>query len=456
MVTVTYPYAWGDTRLTMAELEAKSTIQNTHPEFWRRLKAMLEAGEGRLGVGTCWRSSDVQRNAFLDRHYVVTSGGCCGYEGRRYQLAKGKAHAAPPGKSFHESTFHGSAQACDAVGDLGWMHSVEADYGLKDFRGVGNEPWHIQLVEIPNSVTKFKAAGSPQPTIWNLPGTAAPVTALCGPDVSAWQIGIVPPEPHGIGFGLCRASIGLANDPTAAQAIAWCRVRDVPFAAYHFVYEQPKHPAVDQALTFHESVGGDRSICCMLDWESDTDDNCHPGGEPQHPTWDDVLAVADAIRELGHRCNLVYTGRWYWNEQGSPTLAGCGLDLVNSNYGLKPWPDGGPVDVYTARGGDDGPGWAGYGGLDPILWQYSCQTTWGNRRVDFNAYKGDPAELNQWFTTWKEDEVTEADIEAIARRAAQLVWQWKVDDIVTEEPMQMQTMIRYTRAAVNKIDNQVS
>jgi hypothetical protein len=130
----------------------------------------------------------VQRNVFLERHYVVTSGGCCGYEGRRYMLRKGMAHAAPPGKSFHESTFHGYAQAMDAVGDLAWMHSVEKDYGLKDFRNVGNEPWHAQLAEIPNSVTQFKAAGSPQPTVWDLSGPE-PTPELPGPP---------PPLPDGI------------------------------------------------------------------------------------------------------------------------------------------------------------------------------------------------------------------------------------------------------------------
>ena len=173
-MATTYPYLWGDTRVSMEQLEGKSTIQNSHPEFWRRLKPMLELGEGRLGVGTCWRPSEVQRNAFLDRHYVVSSGGCCSYEGRRWQLKKGKAHAAPPGKSFHEVTFHGFAQACDAVGDLAWMHSVEKQYGLKDFRNVGSEPWHIQMTEISNSVTGWKAVGSPQPMVWKLPDDPEP------------------------------------------------------------------------------------------------------------------------------------------------------------------------------------------------------------------------------------------------------------------------------------------
>jgi GH25 family lysozyme M1 (1,4-beta-N-acetylmuramidase) len=403
MTEQTYPYGYSGTQVTMAQLEAKKTWTGCHPEFQRRLKAMIEAGAGKIGVGTAWRSSDVQRNVFLERHYVVSSGGCCSFEGRRYMLRKGMAHAAPPGKSFHESTFHGYAQACDVVGDLAWAHSVEKDYGLKDFRNVGSEPWHFQCTEIPNSVTQWKAAGQPQPTVWKLPGGSSPPpaasTALLGPDVSSWQEGIVPPDPHGIAFGICRASIGEKADPSAQRVIEWCRTRGVPFVAYHFVYPCDTHPAVKQAATFHASVGSS-DIPCMIDWESDTDDNCHAGGGEQHPTWADVLDVAGEIRELGHRCALVYTARWYWSEQGSPSMAGKGFDLVNAHYGPQPWPTGNPADIYTARGGDKGAGWAGLGGLEPVLWQYTCQATWGNKQIDFNAYRGAAADLAQWFTTW--------------------------------------------------------
>lgn len=70
-----YPYGYGGSKISMEALEEKNTVKNAHPEFWRRVKRMLEDGEGRLGIGTLWRSSDVQRNTFLDRHYRVSSGG---------------------------------------------------------------------------------------------------------------------------------------------------------------------------------------------------------------------------------------------------------------------------------------------------------------------------------------------------------------------------------------------
>jgi hypothetical protein len=182
--------------------------------------------------------------------------------------------------------------------------------------------------------------------------------------------------------------------------IAWAKELNIPFCGYHYVYPcDSKHPAASQAKTFHDAVGGDTSIKCMLDWESDSDDNCHPPGNPQYPTWTDVLAVLGEIRKLGHKVTLIYAPHWYWAED-SPNLAGVGLDLVSAHYGTKPWPVGSPSAIYSVRGGDTGVGWNSYGGLTPVFWQYTCQATWGNMKVDFNGYRGDPAVLGTWFTDW--------------------------------------------------------
>jgi hypothetical protein len=81
-------------------------------------------------------------------------------------------------------------------------------------------------------------------------------------------------------------------------------------------------------------------------------------------------------------------------------MSNAGLDLINAQYGAQPWPEGSPGDIYNVRGGDYGPGWTGYGGLDPVFWQYTSQATWGNQRVDFNACLAAPSELGRWFTTW--------------------------------------------------------
>ena len=111
--------------------------------------------------------------------------------------------------------------------------------------------------------------------------------------------------------------------------------------------------------------------------------------------------MAAEIRKLGHKVGLLYTNYYYWKDDcGSPKLTGQGFDLVNAKYG-----DGNKVGTaeerYAAQGGDAGPGWNGYGGLTPVLWQFGDKITWGNKNLDMNAYRGDPAVLNNWFTDWK-------------------------------------------------------
>jgi hypothetical protein len=397
----TYPDGYGNppAQKTIEEVFNRLSVKMLHPEYQRRLRALMVASNGVLGVGGGGRLTSQQERVFLERHYVVASGGCCGYQGKRYQLKTGNAHAAPPGRSFHEQVVEEASAAVDFVGDLRWFARNCEQYGLEQATW-GGEDWHGQFTEYPHSVTQWKAQGSPKPQTWKLPGDTVTATALLGPDVSKWNQGLQPPDPPGIQFGICRASIGLTVDPSAPGVIAWCRQRNVPFCAYHFVFQCGTHPADQQAATFDKAVGGDPAICAMLDWEVGPTDYCHPGGPEQHATWDDVLNVAAAIRKLGHKCALVYTANWYWLEQGRPIMSNAGLDLINAQYGAQPWPEGSAAEIYNARGGDYGPGWTGYGGLDPQFWQYTCQATWGNQRVDFNAYLGPTSDLARWFTTW--------------------------------------------------------
>ena len=49
------------------------------------------------------------------------------------------------------------------------------------------------------------------------------------------------------------------------------------------------------------------------------------------------------------------------------------------------------VDQYRAIGGDDGNGWQGFGGLDPVIWQFGSRIAWGSQHMDHNAFRGDAA-----------------------------------------------------------------
>lgn len=211
-----------------------------------------------------------------------------------------------------------------------------------------------------------------------------------GPDGSRWQDGIhlTDADAQGIGFALWRASIGTRTDATFATFRDWFKAHLVPFSAYHFVYPTGRYPAAEQAATLASAVG-DPSIPVMLDWESDGS---------LKPTFDDALRVADALRAIGYRVPLLYTGGWYWSSMGRPTLAGHGFDLVKSDYDTNP--AGRPLDVYAQRGGDNDTDWSGLGGLDTRFLQFGSRVQWGDRLMDMNAFRGSAAELGGCFATW--------------------------------------------------------
>ena len=137
----TFPYGYNKdgagvagmgTMLTVEQLELKQTVYKLHPELWRRYKALIQFALTQgvyLGVGTGWR---IQPK-------IVKPG------------------FAPPGNSNHEGFpadgVTGGAVAIDTVTNASWnwMEQNVKAYGLKTFRNVNNEPWHIQPYEIPNS-----------------------------------------------------------------------------------------------------------------------------------------------------------------------------------------------------------------------------------------------------------------------------------------------------------------
>src|SRR5262245_59290982 len=132
----TFPYGYSGSpqgmgcMLTRTQLEAKETLYKLHPESWRRSIALFEYAWTQgvaLGVGTGWRvQPDPPPPGF-----------------------------APAGNSNHEGFpadgTTGGAVAIDTVCDVSWdwMETNVAAYGLRTFRDVNDEPWHIQQCEIP-------------------------------------------------------------------------------------------------------------------------------------------------------------------------------------------------------------------------------------------------------------------------------------------------------------------
>lgn len=156
-----YMTGYSGAKRTEQGLLAWSIWGRFDPEFRRRLKMLMDASiaAGKsVGVGGGWRSSTTQRAGFLDRHTKVLIGGCCKFEGSRYKLKKGRAHMAPPGLSYHESTTKdGKCLAADMVGDMKWMMANCEKYGLIHFGNVNGEPWHLQPIEIPRSRSAYRS-----------------------------------------------------------------------------------------------------------------------------------------------------------------------------------------------------------------------------------------------------------------------------------------------------------
>ena len=170
----TYPFGYRGAKLTLEQMARQPIVAGMDPEFQRRVFAMMEhaAGVGKsLGIGGAKRSSATQLAGFLQRHDVVKIGGCCRYEGKRYKLKKGRAHMAPPGRSYHEGTTpDGKCLAADMIGDLKWMGANCKLFGLREFSKVNNEPWHVQPSEIPGGRSGYKPAKMHPLHVHDLPG----------------------------------------------------------------------------------------------------------------------------------------------------------------------------------------------------------------------------------------------------------------------------------------------
>ena len=133
------------------------------------MDASIAAGRP-VGIGSSVREDGAQERLFLARHHEVATGGCCAWNGKRWALNKGMAHAAPPGRSYHERcTPDGKCLAIDAIGDLKFLAENCAAYGLNEASGVNNEPWHVQPAELPRARRLYVPAIMHPLKPWPLP-----------------------------------------------------------------------------------------------------------------------------------------------------------------------------------------------------------------------------------------------------------------------------------------------
>ena len=172
------------------------------------------------------------------------------------------------------------------------------------------------------------------------------------------------------------------TDPQFAGIRARAKAAGFPFLPYHFLAHINIAGQVAHVIA---TIG--TGVNVMLDVESET-------GKPD-PTLADVIAFADlyAAKADGGRVILGYIPEWFWSGHWKqPSLAALSarhIGLVSSNY-----------TTYS----DTGPGWKPYGGVAPIIWQYT--STGG----DHNAFRGTLAQLAAVFAGETSTPTTEEDM----------------------------------------------
>lgn len=222
-----------------------------------------------------------------------------------------------------------------------------------------------------------------------------------GPDISSYQSGLVLSRLADAAFVIAKTTEGTYY--TDADYQAWrgqAAQLGKPFVWYHFLSGEA---AAAQAAHTAANVG-DKGLVGMLDFE--------PAGS-FNPTLAQAVAYIKAAQAVGLRLLLVYLPHWYWQQLGGPDLselAALGVHLVSSAY---PGGTGSPTSIYP---GDGAAGWQSYGGMTPLLYQFTNQASDGGQPLDYNAFRGTVAEL-QTILGGDDMALTQADADLLVNAA---------------------------------------
>lgn len=201
---------------------------------------------------------------------------------------------------------------------------------------------------------------------------------IFGPDISSYQNGLDLAQLAAASFVIAKTTEGTYYTDSGYQGWRLQAARlGKPFVWYHFLSGEDAHAQVAHTV----ANVGDSALPGMLDVE--------PNGS-FFPTMSQVLAYVDAAHADGLNLRLLYLPRWYWQQLGSPSLtplADRGLRLISSSY---PGGTGSPQQLYP---GDGAAGWQPYGGVTPLMYQYTNQATDAGRPLDYNAFRGTPAQF---------------------------------------------------------------
>ena len=181
---MTYLFGYQGKRYTLPQIEQFETWNRVNPELRERILCMIDQCPHDLGIGSGWRSSEVQQRLFESRYTPYKEPPGIYWDGAYWRRNAGAAPAAPPGRSYHESTDpKGYALAVDLLNynpAIGWANANDRAYGVNDFAAVNNEAWHYQPVEIPTARRNYNPAVHVLQN-WKLPTTEPPSTILPTP-----------------------------------------------------------------------------------------------------------------------------------------------------------------------------------------------------------------------------------------------------------------------------------
>lgn len=225
--------------------------------------------------------------------------------------------------------------------------------------------------------------GTPKPVSPSPQGDSPVTTALFGPDLSNnnWSstdeiAGWLDDCFHREGYSWMEHKVSEGDyyaDPYWPTVRDWCAANNVPCIGYHYA---TTNDARSQAAAFASNGGGPFA---MIDFEANSGDI------------NNFWAVVNAFNAAGITVVVDYFPHWYWQQIGSPDLTNV-PGLISSSYFERG--TYGSVE-YADSGGDNGPGWAPYGGATPIIWQFSDGAIIDGKSVDVNAFKGTIDQLRQ-------------------------------------------------------------
>jgi hypothetical protein len=201
---------------------------------------------------------------------------------------------------------------------------------------------------------------------------------IYGTDISSYQGGLDLSRLASASFVIAKTTEGTYyTDPDYQGWRRQAASLGKPFLWYHFLSGEDPHAQAQHTL----SNVGDSALPGMLDAE--------PAGSFS-PSLAQMVAYVDAAHAAGLNVRLVYLPRWYWQQIGSPSLsafADRGVQLVSSSY------PGGSGDAPAIYPGDGAAGWQSYGGMTPLLYQFTNQASDGGQLLDYNAYRGSVAQF---------------------------------------------------------------